>query len=86
MSTISSAVTGAALALVAAGLFASLPAQAAQDAQTAQVQCYGVNACKGQNDCMTATNACKGEGACKGQGFNLMTQAKCDEAGGKTGK
>jgi hypothetical protein len=29
---------------------------------------------------MTATNACKG------QGFQLMTQAKCDEAGGKVGE
>lgn len=86
MSRKSSATTGAALALVAASLFASLPAQAAQEAQTAEVQCFGVNACKGQNDCMTATNACKGQGACQGQGFNLMAQAKCDEAGGKTGE
>lgn len=84
MSSKSTAATGAALALVAASLFATLPAQAAQDAQTAEVQCFGVNACKGQNDCMTAQNACKGQGECKGQGFKLMSQAKCDEAGGKT--
>lgn len=84
MSTKPCAVSGAALALVAASLFASLPAQAAQQAQTAEVQCFGVNACKGQNDCMTAQNACKGQGECKGQGFKLMTQVKCDEAGGKT--
>lgn len=86
MSTKTTASTGAALALVAASLFATLPAQAAQDAQTAEVKCFGVNACKGQNDCMTAKNACKGQGECKGQGFKLMTQAKCDEAGGKTGE
>ncbi|WP_137889222.1 hypothetical protein [Pseudomonas sp. 2FE] len=81
MSIKTTAATGAALALVAAGLFATLPVQAAEEAQ---VQCFGVNGCKGQNDCQTAKNACKGQGECKGQGFNLMTQAKCDEAGGKT--
>jgi uncharacterized membrane protein len=42
--------TGAAMALVAASLFAALSAHAAQEAQTAEVQCFGVNACKGQND------------------------------------
>ncbi len=84
MSTKSNALTGAALALTAASLFATLPAQAAQDAKAAEVQCFGVNACKGQNDCMTAKNSCKGQGECKGQGFKLMTQTQCDEAGGKT--
>ena len=84
MSTKTTAATGAALALVAASLFASLPVQAAQDAKTADVKCFGVNACKGQNDCMTAKNACQGQGACKGQGFKLMPKAKCDEAGGRT--
>ena len=84
MSTKNTVATGAALALVAASLFATLPVQAAQDAKTAEVKCFGVNACKGQNDCTTAKNACKGQGECKGQGFNLMTQEKFDEAGGKT--
>ena len=81
MSNKSNVATGAALALVAASLFATLPAQ---DTKAAEVKCFGVNGCKGQNDCMTAKNACKGQGECKGQGFKLMTQAKCDEAGGKT--
>ncbi len=84
MSTKSSTVTGAALALMAASLFNTLPAQAMQDAQTGEGKCFGVNGCKGQNDCMTAKNSCKGQGECKGQGFKLMTQAQCDEAGGKT--
>lgn len=79
MSNKSNVATGAALALVAASLFATLPVQAAQDTKAAEVKCFGVNGCKGQNDCMTAKNACKGQGECKGQGFKLMTQAKCDE-------
>ena len=77
------AMTGAALALAAAGLFSSIPTPVvAEEAQT--IHCYGINACKGKNDCMTAKNDCKGQGECKGQGFKLMTQTKCDEAGGKT--
>jgi len=95
MSNKSNVATGATLALVAASLFSTLPVQAAQDTKAAEVKCFGVNGCKGlkcfgvngckgQNDCMTAKNDCKGQGECKGQGFKLMTQAKCDEAGGKT--
>ncbi|VXC22982.1 conserved exported hypothetical protein [Pseudomonas sp. 8AS] len=83
--TTKAAMTGAALALAAAGLFASIPTQVmAEEAQT--VQCFGVNACKGQNDCKTAKNACKGQGSCKGQGFKNMTLAECNTAGGKVDK
>ncbi len=77
--------TGAALALAAAGLFASLPAQVVA-AEEAQVHCYGVTSCKGQNDCKTAENACKGQAVCAGHGFKAMTQAECDAAGGKVGE
>ena len=72
MSNKSNVATGAALALVAASLFATLPVQAAQDTKAAEVKCFGVNGCKGQNDCMTAKNACKGQGECKGQGLSLI--------------
>ncbi|MEO4048469.1 hypothetical protein AAFN46_15445 [Pseudomonas sp. CAU 1711] len=72
--------TGAALALAAAGLFASLPTQVV--AEEAMIHCYGVTSCKGQNDCKTAENACKGQGSCKGHGFKLMTLAECNTAGG----
>lgn len=82
--TIKTAAAGAALALAAAGLFASIPTQSfAEEAQA--VHCYGVNACKGQNDCKTTKNACKGQGSCKGQGFKSMTLAECNNAGGKVG-
>ena len=84
MSNKSNVATGAALALVAASLFSTLPVQAAQETKAAEVKCFGINGYKGQNDCMTAKNDCKGQGECKGQGFKLMTQTKCDEAGGKT--
>ena len=62
--------TGAALALAAAGLFGSLPAVAAETAQASGVHCYGVNACKGQ-------------GSCKGQGWVTKSSAEeCTAAGG----
>ena len=54
-------VTGAALALAAASLFASLSTQVVAE-EASMVHCYGVNACKGHNDCKTAKNACKGLG------------------------
>ncbi|MBP8184855.1 MAG: hypothetical protein KAX95_03150 [Pseudomonas sp.] len=75
--------TGAALALAAAGLFAGLSPQAM--AEEAQVHCYGINGCKGQNDCKTAKNACKGHGECKGQGWKTMSITDCKAAGGTVG-
>ncbi|PTQ73219.1 hypothetical protein [Pseudomonas sp. GV071] len=81
--TMKTAAAGAALALAAAGLFASMSTQVF--AEDAKVHCYGINGCKGQNDCKTASNACKGQGSCKGQGFKAMTEAACTEAGGKVG-
>lgn len=81
--------TGAALAMAAAGIFANLAATAsegAQQATTAAVHCYGVNGCKGQNDCKTDKNACKGQASCKGTGFVDMKSAQdCAKAGGKVG-
>lgn len=75
---------GAALAFAAATLFAGVATQVS--AADAQVHCYGVNGCKGQNDCKTKDHACKGMGACKGQGFKAMTQSECEKAGGKVGE
>jgi hypothetical protein len=76
--------TGAALALAAAGLFASLSPQVM--AEEAQVHCYGINGCKGQNDCKTAKNACKGHGECKGMGWKTMSITDCKSAGGTVGQ
>jgi hypothetical protein len=77
-------ITGAALALAAAGLFAGLSTQVM--AEEAQVHCYGINGCKGQNDCGTAKNACAGHGECKGQGWKAMSEEACKAAGGKVGE
>ncbi len=76
--------TGAALAVAAAGLLmtaVATPAVAAEEGK--KVHCEGVNACKGNNDCKTAKNACKGQGACKGHGFVEMTKEQCTKIGGK---
>ena len=48
------------------------------------VQCWGINACKGHNDCKTAANDCKGMGSCKGQGFVAIPAGTCADVGGKT--
>ncbi|MPQ65182.1 MULTISPECIES: hypothetical protein [unclassified Pseudomonas] len=82
--SIKTAAAGAALALAAATMFAGVVTQAS--AADAQVHCYGVNACKGQNDCKTRENACKGQGSCKGHGFKAMTKSACEKAGGKIGE
>ena len=46
---------------------------------SANVKCYGVNACKGQSECKTAMSACKGQNGCKGQGFEMLSERACVE-------
>lgn len=77
--------TGIALALAAAGMMSATTVLAAPSA-AANVQCYGVNICKGHNDCKTASNACAGMASCKAQGFVNMSAKACDDIGGKAGK
>ena len=79
------AVSGAALAIAAATMFAGVATQV-QAADEANVHCYGVTSCKGMNDCKTKDHACKGQGECKGMGFKAMTKSACDAAGGKVGE
>ena len=75
--------TGAALAIAAAGLFGTTALTSTlASAADAQVQCWGVNSCKGHNDCKTANNDCKGMGSCAGQGFLFMNKSDCMEKGG----
>jgi len=77
------AFSGTAIALAAAGLFASGaaigPASAADDTK---VQCIGVNACKGKSECATEKNACATQNACKGQGWTTLTEKECRTRGG----
>lgn len=81
------AISGAALAVAAAGLFLSGSAAViAADTKEAKVQCGGVNACKGKSECSSAKNGCKGQNACKGEGWISMSDKECKEKGGKVEK
>lgn len=75
-------VTGVALAVGAASMFALAPAFAAEATTAPMVKCQGGNACKGQSSCKTADNACKGQNACKGKGVVEMSKEDCEKAGG----
>jgi hypothetical protein len=79
-----SKLSGVALAAAAAGFFALGSPVFAQESESANVHCYGVNACKGQTACKTSSNACKGQNACKGKGFVEKTKEECESAGGTT--
>lgn len=74
-------VAAAALAFITAPMTSSL----ALAADTEQVKCFGVNACKGKSACKTAQSSCKGQNSCKGKGFLMAESAeKCKELGGST--
>lgn len=75
--------TGVALAVGAASMFALAPAFA-DDASTSapMVHCKGGNACKGQGSCKSADNSCKGQNSCKGKGMSQMSKEDCEKAGG----
>ena len=75
---------GATLAVAAALTLASVPVTSALAQSTSsEVQCFGINACKGQGSCKGANNACKGQNSCKGKGFVMKSSAAdCTNAGG----
>jgi hypothetical protein len=89
--TMSNKKTGFIVASAVAGLFASAcatvstpAATASKDAQTAGVNCSGINSCKGSGSCAGASNSCKGQNACKGQGWTAAASEKeCTDKGGK---
>ena len=77
-------ISGASLAAAAALLLVAGCSTSGKTTQSAEVQCSGINACKGQGACKTATNACKGQAACKGQGWLPTASAEeCTSQGGK---
>jgi len=76
------ALSGAAIALAAAGLFVSQTTVPAAAADEATVHCSGVNSCKGKSECSTAKNGCKGQNSCKGQGWLPLTEKTCKAKGG----
>ena len=78
------ALSGAAIAFAAAGLFVSQTVVPAVAADEATVHCSGVNSCKGKSECSTAKNGCKGQNSCKGLGVTQTTDvASCTTRGGK---
>ncbi len=79
--------SGAALAAAAAAFILAGPvAPSANAGEKAEknVQCFGVNVCKGKSACKTANSACKGQNKCKGSGFVSVSAEVCDAIGGKT--
>ncbi len=47
------------------------------------VNCAGINACKGTGACAGKGNSCAGKNACKGQGWTKSaSDAECTKAGG----
>jgi uncharacterized membrane protein len=72
----------AAVFALSAGATTSVMAQSTSTA--AKVQCFGVNACKGQSDCKSGAHDCKGQNSCKGQGFKSESAKKCAAQGGTT--
>ena len=77
------AISGASLAAAAALILAAGAATYGNPAQAAEVQCSGINACKGTSACKTASNACKGQNACKGTGFSMASEKECAAKGAK---
>jgi len=73
--------SGAALAVAAAGLFISQAVVPAA-ADEATVHCSGVNSCKGKSECATGKNSCKGQNSCKGLGWLPLTEKVCKAKGG----
>jgi hypothetical protein len=78
--------SGAALALTAAGLFATGTVAPVAMADEAKVHCAGVNSCKGKSECATSDNSCKGQNSCKGKGWVPLTEKQCTDKGGKVSK
>ncbi len=76
------ALSGAAIAVAAAGLFVSQVVAPAAAAEEATIHCSGVNSCKGKSECATAKNSCKGENSCKGQGWLSLSEKMCKAKGG----
>jgi hypothetical protein len=75
------AVAGILGAISNAGFAADKPKNAMTKAE--DVQCSGVNACKGKSACAAANSGCAGMNGCKGQGWVKVSKEACDQLGGK---
>lgn len=70
----------AAALLASTGLFADDSA-----AKTDNVQCAGINTCKGHGECAAAdkSHGCAGMNTCKGKGWVSVSAKECKTKGGK---
>lgn len=50
--------------------------------KVSQVDCAGVNECKGKGTCKQETHGCGGQNECKGKGVLAMTEEDCKAKGG----
>ena len=78
--------TGAALGVAAAGAFYGMYKSVdvlVPRAQASDVECWGINECKGTTACSTALNACTAQNECKGKGYNFVPEKECYARGGE---
>ena len=60
----------------------SMPAT--PDPKSGNVQCLGINECKGKSAChVIGSHACAGQNACKGKGWISAPTSDCTSKGGK---
>jgi len=74
-------IASSALALLASGVLTG----ACSEAQGSEVQCHGINSCKGQGECAAADGShdCGGKNSCEGKGWVTSESAEeCTEQGG----
>jgi hypothetical protein len=76
---------GMMIAASVAGMFATGAARPASavDKKGEEVNCHGINGCKGLGSCHGAGNACAGKNGCKGQGNSKVSKDECLAKGGK---
>ena len=83
---IASSLAFSAATLFLAGCDKSEPTAAPADAtaQAAQVQCVGINECKGQSKCaVEGSHKCGGQNECTAKGWlPTASEAECTEKGG----
>lgn len=70
------------LAASVAGLVAVAGLGATTAVYADDVNCMGVNACKGMGDCGGKASSCAGKNACKGQGWVKTSTEVCTKIGG----
>jgi hypothetical protein len=77
-------IKGAMIAASVAGLFAA-GATGIRSARAGgeDVNCSGINSCKGKGSCHGAGNSCAGTNGCKGKGNTHTSKEDCLAKGGK---